>query len=122
MGMGGSVGCLRFVLPMHIGDIQLSPTAWDQCIIREPARFREVLMGLDKASTPDAGGSRLTALSVEAVVLLLKRSGSQQVSVDSVRADLAAGAPQNPDRTLNLIAYGAWLVRDLARREGGHAG
>ena len=74
-------------------------------------------MGLDKSSAPDAGGARLTALSVEAVVLLLKRSGSRQATVDTVRADLAAGAPQNADGTINLIAYGAWLVRALAERE-----
>ena len=79
-------------------------------------------MALDKLNTPDAGGARLTALSVEAVVLLLKRSGSRQASVETVRADLAAGAPQNSDGTISLIAYGAWLVRDLAHREGGHAG
>ena len=79
-------------------------------------------MVLDKANTTDAGGARLTALSVEAVVLLMKRSGSRQASVDAVRADLAAGAPQNADGTVNLIAYAAWLVRDLAHREGGHAG
>lgn len=79
-------------------------------------------MGLDKPVSGHAGGARLTALSVEAVVLLLKRSGAKQATVDAVRADLVAGAPQNPDGTINLIAYGAWLVSDLARREGGHAG
>ncbi len=79
-------------------------------------------MSLDKPIPADAGGARLTVLSLEAVVLLLKRSGSRQASVDTVRADLAAGAPQNADGTINLIAYGAWLVRDLAHREGGHAG
>jgi hypothetical protein len=79
-------------------------------------------MGLDKPASGQAGSPRLTALSIEAVVLLLKRSGAKQASVDAVRADLAAGAPQNPDGTINLIAYGAWLVSDLARREGGHAG
>jgi len=78
-------------------------------------------MELDKPNAPDAGGARLTALSMEAVVLLLKRSGSRHASVDTVRADLAAGAPHNADATINLIAYGAWLVRDLAHREGGHA-
>jgi hypothetical protein len=79
-------------------------------------------MGLDKQGSGHVAGTRLTALSVEAVVLLLKRSGSRQASIEAVRADLAAGAPQNADGNLNLIAYGAWLVRDLARQEGGHAG
>ena len=79
-------------------------------------------MALAKPPAPNAGGARLTALSVEAVVLLLQRSGSRQASVETVRSDLAAGAPQKADGTLNLLAYGAWLVRDLAEREGGHAG
>ncbi len=79
-------------------------------------------MGLDKDGPAHVGGARLTALSLEAVVMLLKRSGAKQASADAVRADLAAGAPQNEDGTINLIAYGAWLVSDLARREGGHAG
>jgi hypothetical protein len=78
-------------------------------------------MELDKPGPGHAGGARLTALSIEAVSLLLKRSGSRHASVEAVHADLAAGAPQNDDGTLNLIAYGAWLVRDLARQEGGHA-
>jgi hypothetical protein len=79
-------------------------------------------MSLDKPDSAHAGGARLTALSVEAVALLLKRSGSRHASVEEVRADLASGAPQNADGTINLIAYGAWLVSDLARREGGYAG
>jgi len=119
--MGRFRWVLRFVLTMHIGHIQLSPAPWARCIISELAQFTEVQMELDKPNAPDAGGARLTALSVEAVVLLLKRSGSRHASVDTVRADLAAGAPQNADATINLIAYGAWLVRDLAHREGGHA-
>ena len=79
-------------------------------------------MGLDKPGSGHVGGARLTALSVEAVVLLLKRSGAKLATVDAVRADMASGAPQNPDGTINLITYGAWLVSDLARRDGGHAG
>jgi hypothetical protein len=31
-----------------------------------------------------------------------------------LRADLAAGAPVNPDGTLHLVRYAAWLVREMA--------
>jgi hypothetical protein len=120
--MVGLRGVLRFVLPTHIEDIQLSFAVKTRCIISGPSRAGERQMGLDKPGQAHVGGTRLTALSVEAVVLLLKRSGAKQASVEAVRADLAAGAPQNADGTINLITYGAWLVSDLARREGGHAG
>lgn len=79
-------------------------------------------MGLDTPGPAHAGGTRLTALPVEAVARLLTRSGAQHATAEAVRADIAAGAPQNADGTINLIAYGAWLVRELARLEGGHAG
>ena len=29
-----------------------------------------------------------------------------------LRADLAAGAPTNPDGTINLVHYAAWLARE----------
>jgi hypothetical protein len=74
------------------------------------------------ANTPGAhaDGPKLTALPIEQAVLLLRRSGSQRVSVEAIRSDLAAGAPVNADGTINLIAYGAWLVRALANRETAH--
>lgn len=106
---------------MHIARIQSSSAVWFRCIISAGAVPAEAQMPLDKPTRPDVGGSRLTALPIEALVLLLKRSGSQHASVEAVRADMAAGAPQNADGTISLIAYGAWLVRDLARAEGGHA-
>jgi hypothetical protein len=71
---------------------------------------------------PDAANLRLTALPIEQAVALLRRSGSQRVSMESLRCDLAAGAPVNADGTINLIAYGAWLVQALASREHPHGG
>lgn len=77
-------------------------------------------MSLANPVKPDAGGPRLTALPLEQAAALLHRSGSQRVTVVSLRADIAAGAPANADGTLNLIAYGAWLVRAQANRESQH--
>ena len=77
-------------------------------------------MGLANPPPSDAAGPKLTALPIEQAALLLRRSGSQRASAEAIRADLAAGAPSNPDGTINLIAYGAWLVWALAQRETSH--
>jgi hypothetical protein len=34
-----------------------------------------------------------------------------------IEADLADGAPANPDGTINLVNYTAWLVRELANSD-----
>ena len=46
---------------------------------------------------------------------LLTRAGGQPVRVETIQADLAAGAPANADGTLNLVHYAAWLVREVER-------
>lgn len=73
----------------------------------------------DKSGTVVA--PRLGALPIEQVATLLRHAGSQHISVDTIRADLVAGAPANRDGTINLVVYAAWLVRELARREKAHA-
>jgi hypothetical protein len=45
-------------------------------------------------------------------VKLLKRSGSRTVSEETVKEDVANGAPVNPDGTFNLINYAAYLAKD----------
>jgi hypothetical protein len=32
----------------------------------------------------------------------------------AIRSDLDAGAPANPDGTINLVHYGAWIIRRFA--------
>lgn len=106
---------------MHIGLIQLRSAVKNRCImllVITDTRSHGRLMSPD---TPAAAGTpRLTALPMEQAAALLRRSGSQRLTLDALRSDIAAGAPMNPDGTLNLIAYGAWLVRALAEREAGH--
>ena len=46
---------------------------------------------------------------------LLTRAGGQPVRVETIQADLAAGAPANADGTINLVHYAAWLVREMER-------
>jgi hypothetical protein len=39
------------------------------------------------------------------------------VTIAMLEADLAASAPANPDGTINLLYYGAWLVREMPSRD-----
>lgn len=57
---------------------------------------------------------RPTALSLRDAARLLSRAGGQPVSLAMLESDLAAGAPANPDGTINLVHYAAWLVKELA--------
>jgi len=68
-------------------------------------------MGRSERQAPN-----LTALPLDQVASLLRHAGSEHLSAEAIRTDIAAGAPTNPDGTLNLVLYGSWLVRELARR------
>ena len=57
---------------------------------------------------------QVTALSPENAARLLARVGSKRATVQRLQEDIEAGAPSNPDGTISLIAYAAWLVRELA--------
>ena len=50
---------------------------------------------------------KITALQPEVLVKLLKQAGSRTASPEMIAEDLASGAPQNPDGTINLIEYAA---------------
>ena len=58
---------------------------------------------------------KITALDVATLAALLTRSGGR-VTAEMVEADIAAGAPTNPDGTVNLIHYAAWMVKELSSR------
>ncbi len=68
---------------------------------------------------PAGAGARLspTALPLADAARLLSAAGGQRVTVEMLEADIAAGAPTNPDGTLNLVHYAAWLVREAARAD-----
>ena len=57
---------------------------------------------------------KITALSVADLATLLRRSGSRTISEEAIRRDIEKGAPANPDGTVNLINYTAWLVKESA--------
>jgi hypothetical protein len=52
-----------------------------------------------------------SALTLADAVRLLAKAG--RVTEAMLRADLAAGAPANPDGTINLVHYAAWLVKEV---------
>lgn len=54
---------------------------------------------------------KLTAIPPELLVRLLKQAGSRMISADTLATDFEAGAPRNPDGTVNLIEYAAWLAK-----------
>ena len=55
-----------------------------------------------------------TAMTVRDTARLLSRTGGQPISEEMVEADIAVGAPVNPDGTINLVHYAAWLVKQQA--------
>lgn len=55
------------------------------------------------------------ALSPDDLARLLTAAGPAQITIDMIQADIAAGAPTNPDGTLHLVHYVAWLIKELGR-------
>jgi len=51
------------------------------------------------------------ALPKESVVRALQLSGSRTITMERLEEDIAAGAPVNEDGTMNIIAYGAWILK-----------
>ena len=54
-------------------------------------------------------------LTVEQAAKLLSAAAKMRVPVEQIAADLNAGAPRNPDGTINLMHYAAWLVKEMGR-------
>ena len=59
---------------------------------------------------------KLTSLSLENAALLLSKSTGKTVSVETLKADIEAGCPTNPDGTFNVMHYASWLVKEVATR------
>ena len=58
-----------------------------------------------------------TSLTVADAARLLTKVGGQPVTNAMLEADLATGAPANPDGTINLVHFAAWLVRESFSRD-----
>lgn len=57
------------------------------------------------------------ALRPAEIVRALKAAGSRTITEETVVADIAAGAPANPDGTVDVFKYAAWILKT----ENGHA-
>jgi hypothetical protein len=60
-----------------------------------------------------------SALPVDGAARLLTKAGRRQVTEAMLRRDINAGAPTNPDGTLSLVAYAAWLVQQMLEATDG---
>ena len=56
-----------------------------------------------------------TALTLPEAALVLSKAGGRLVTEELLRNDVDAGAPANPDGTLNLVNYAAWLIKELSQ-------
>ncbi len=63
---------------------------------------------------PDRPRLSPTAMTLIDAAKVLSAVGSVKVTEEMLREDLGIGAPANPDGTLNLVHYAAWLVREVA--------
>jgi hypothetical protein len=57
------------------------------------------------------------ALELADAAKILSKLFAKPVSEAMLREDVVDGAPTNPDGTLNLVHYAAWLVREVARAD-----
>jgi hypothetical protein len=55
------------------------------------------------------------SLTVADAATLLSKVGGTSVTAAMLDADRQAGAPANPDGTLHLVHYAAWLVKEDGR-------
>ncbi len=55
------------------------------------------------------------ALSLDDAARLLAAVGGVRITREMLETDIAAGAPANPDGTINLVHYAAWLVKEMGR-------
>jgi hypothetical protein len=56
------------------------------------------------------------AMSPQAASRLLTAACGRLVPAEQVELDLASGAPTNPDGTINLVHYAAWLIKEMSGR------
>ena len=68
----------------------------------------------NNAQGRQGGGLNPQSLRLADMARILSASGQLPVTVEMLETDIASGAPTNPDGTMNLVHYSAWMVKDLA--------
>ena len=57
-----------------------------------------------------------TAMPVADAARLLAKLSGLPVEPERLEEDFSDGAPRNPDGSINLVHYAAWLVKEAAKR------
>ena len=58
----------------------------------------------------------LHSLSAAELAELLRKAGSSSVSMERISRLLESGAPSNPDGTIDLVHFSAWMVKEYQIR------
>ncbi len=56
-------------------------------------------------------------LTVEQAAKLLSAAAKIRIPEEQIADDLGDGAPQNQDGTISLVAYAAWMLKEMSRGE-----
>ena len=56
------------------------------------------------------------AMPIHDAARLLSKVSGKGIESEMLEEDVAEGAPTNPDGTINLVNYAAWLVKEMAKR------
>ena len=62
------------------------------------------------------GGLNPQALRLADMARVLSASGPSPITVEILQADIDDGAPVNPNGTMNLVHYAAWLVKNVLEK------
>lgn len=65
--------------------------------------------------SPEQGSVDPNRLTPTQAAKLLSAAAKVQIPVEQIEQDIQSGAPTNPDGTLNLMHYAAWLVKGMGR-------
>lgn len=67
----------------------------------------------------DPKTTSLANITPEDLARALTAASGRQVRVEEIRTDIELGAPVNPDGTMHLVNYMAWMLKERkAGREG----
>ena len=82
---------------------------------RKECRNSPGVYGMTNNPQEMAHSSRsISAVPAGEFAALLRKTGSRLVTDEGLREDVAAGAPRNPDGSVNLVWYAAWLAKEAA--------
>ena len=65
--------------------------------------------------TADGGRIDPNRLTLDQAAKLLSAAANVRIPADQIAADLETGAPRNPDGTINLVHYAAWMLKEMGR-------